>query len=277
MVIMITALTVSSLVIISLTNISDLIANYQLTESESVTVNMDACLDDAFRRIASSTAVSGSYYVDAGNVTCAYDIDSIITDGIKIVTSTASTTSALGSWYDTVVVWVNVSTTPISIDQYKTALTDYAANNACGDNLCNYGEDCSTCETDCGICQDCGNGVTEGTEVCDDGNTNTEFCGDGDTTVGGCSADCMTNLGLTEVCDDSNANTERCGDGVEQNGSGYCNATCSAEYSLTEQCDYTGSESSPGSDCWSGAVSCKYDYCFDNCQYCTLACPSLPQ
>lgn len=271
MVVMITALTVSSLVVISMTNVSDIVANYQLTESESVTVNMDACLDDAFRRLASSTSASGSYYVNVGDVTCLYEIDSTITNGIKIVTSTASTTSALGSWYDAVVVWVNVSSSPISISQYKTGLTEYGANYACGDGACNYGEDCGTCSDDCGTCI-CGNGTQEGPEACDDGNTVTEYCGDG--TVQNsrfCNADCTAELDLTEACDDGNTVTEGCGDGTKQSGSGYCNATCTSEFSLSEACDWTGAPF--GENCYTNPVGCKVSpYCIDDCTACTIQC-----
>jgi hypothetical protein len=37
----------------------------------------------------------------------------------------------------------------------------------CGDHCCNGGETCSSCSHDCGACQSCGNGIKEGTEVCD--------------------------------------------------------------------------------------------------------------
>lgn len=273
MVIMITALTVSSLVVISMTNVSDIVANYQLSESESVTVNMDACLDDAFRRLASSTAASGTYYVDVGNVTCQYEIDSTITNGLKTVTSTASTTSALGSWYDAVVVQVNVSSSPITISEYKTGITEYGANYACGDGSCNYSEDCGTCAADCGSCV-CGNGVQEGPEACDDNNTVTEGCGDGTTQNGRyCNADCTAELDLTEACDDNNTVSEYCGDGTEQNGS-YCNADCSAVLNMNEDCDYTGYEFGP--DCWTDAVSCKWAYCALSCTSCTAICPGGP-
>lgn len=217
LVVMITALTITSLVIISLNNVTDLIANYQVGESESVAVNMDACLDDALGRIASSTAVLGSYYLDAGNVTCAYEIGAIVA-GLKTVTSTASTTSGLGSWYDSVVVKVNVSTTPISINQYKSNITEYDANFVCG------------------------NDVREGSEVCDDGNLVDEGCGNGATETADtyCNSTCTAEIVIAddEACDDENTDTEACGNGVLENGN-FCNADCSAEIVLSEVCDHT--------------------------------------
>lgn len=85
---------------------------------------------------------------------------------------------------------------------------------------------------------ECGDGEVEGNEVCDDGNTTTETCGDGQITVGGCSANCMTNLGLTEVCDDlGNNTTETCGDSVIQYGT-YCSQGCGTVLNLFENCEY---------------------------------------
>ncbi|MFH1327100.1 MAG: dockerin type I domain-containing protein [archaeon] len=60
--------------------------------------------------------------------------------------------------------------------------------NYCGDNICDVRENCFSCSTDCGSCRDdpdpsifCGDGIREGSEECDDGNTK-----NGD----GCSVNC---------------------------------------------------------------------------------------
>ena len=76
----------------------------------------------------------------------------------------------------------------------------------CGDGVCRirHGEDLFTCPADCQPI--CGNGVLEGSEQCDDDNTNSED---------GCSSACVT---------------EFCGDGLVQAGFG-------------EECEGTGSES----------------------------------
>jgi len=89
-----------------------------------VIVDIDACVDDALVRIASSTAISGSFNLSTTGVSCSSTI-AAIDGGIKIVTSTATSTSDVGLWSKSVVVKVNVSTSPISITSYKDALTEY--------------------------------------------------------------------------------------------------------------------------------------------------------
>ena len=63
---------------------------------------------------------------------------------------------------------------------------------ACGDLICQSNESCVNCPSDC-ICTLCGNGIREGSEQCDDGNSNTldacpnctiAICGDGYRHVG---------------------------------------------------------------------------------------------
>jgi cysteine-rich repeat protein len=97
----------------------------------------------------------------------------------------------------------------------------------CGDDICSTGEDPSSCPEDCQVI--CGNGVIEGTEVCDDGNT---AAGDG------CSATCTVETGyictaagcsLLSNCGDNTLNLgEACDDGNTAAGDG-CSATCSVE------------------------------------------------
>ena len=80
----------------------------------------------------------------------------------------------------------------------------------------------------------CGNYMVEGSEQCDDGNTQTEACGDYMTQSGVyCSSDCQMQLYLLESCDDG---TETCGDSIRQSGT-YCNSGCTGTISLNEQCD----------------------------------------
>ncbi|MBT4209745.1 MAG: hypothetical protein HOE19_02430 [Candidatus Komeilibacteria bacterium] len=278
LVIMITALTVVSVAIVAMTNISDLMSSYSFGEAEGVDIELDACLEDAMFRLASSTDASGIYYLSGVGIDCYYEIDGKINSGLKIVTSTASsTTDNIGYWQDTVVAQINVSSTPISIDSYKNSSISFDTYLYCGDGTCNNDETCSDCETDCGSCQVCGNGSTEGTEACDDGNTDTEVCGDGTTDSGGpyCNADCTAEHYVGgEVCDDGDTVTEGCGNGVVESGSGFCNYNCTTEYSLSEGCDYytlspcllAGSPST-NNTCGGKAPLCPLD-----CSACTALC-----
>lgn len=154
LVIMITALTVVSAVVVSMTNISDLMSSYYFSESEEVDVDMDACLEDALFRLSSSTAISGDYYLNSIGTNCNYQIAVDAVAGLKTVTTTASTTSDIGYWENTVVVQVNVSSTPIGIDSYKNFNMSYAGIVAyyCGDTMCDGSENCTSCEADCGAC-----------------------------------------------------------------------------------------------------------------------------
>lgn len=236
LVIMITALTVVSVVIVAMTNISDLMSSYHLSEAQQADVDLEACLEDAMFRLSSSTAASGTYYLNSVGANCYYEISSIISSGLKTVTSTASSTSGLGYWQDTVVVQVNVSSTPISIYSYKNSGISYSTFEFCGDSVCSEVETCSNCSADCGSCQVCGNGSVEGTEVCDDG-------------------------------------PESCGDGIKQSGT-FCNATCDGTYAVSEVCDYTGVECGGlGTQAMTSAVGCtKNPYCTITCGGCTSVC-----
>jgi hypothetical protein len=123
-VIMITTLTLVSSIVVSLINISDLVANYHISEAEEVIVDIDACIDDALVRIASSSSITGSFNLSTTGVSCSSTIG-VINAGLKIVTSTATSTSDVGLWSKSIVVKVNVSTSPISIYSYKDALEAY--------------------------------------------------------------------------------------------------------------------------------------------------------
>ena len=230
---MITSIFIVSSVIIAMVNTSNNIANYHTLESDDVMYNIDACLSDAMWQIASTTSASGDYSIDIGGVSCSYKISA--TDaGLKTVTSTATTTSAVGSWSKSVVMLVNVSSSPFFIQSHKDYIAGTCLNNSCcGDGICNATESCSTCGGDCGVCQVCGNGSIEGTEVCDDGNTTdeTQTCGNLIVESGSnhCNSTCTATITLTETCDDG---AEVCGDGIKQNGT-YCNDTCNGTVSRT--------------------------------------------
>lgn len=274
-VVMITTLTIVSSLVLALINVSEITSSYHESEAESTDIAMDACLDDAIARIASSTSASGTYSLNSLGINCSYEISAAIVAGLKTVTSTASSSSSLGNWQNTVIMQVNVSTTPISIYSYKHSPISYQSYEYCGDSACGASESCSSCEADCGSCQVCGNGATEGTEVCDDGNTTTETqtCGNSVTENGTyCNADCTAQVVLTEVCDDGNTSNEACGDGVKQNGT-YCNSTCSATIVRSEACDYTGGFCSGGINSHTGPVGCsKNPYCNNTCSSCTSFC-----
>lgn len=280
-VIMISSIFIVSSVIIAMVNTSNNMANYHALESDDVMYNIDACLSDALWQIASTTSAVGDYSIAVEGINCAYQI-SATTAGLKTVTSTATTTSGVGSWNRSVVMRVNVSSSPFLIQSHKDYIAGTCLNNSCCyDGICNATETCNSCSADCGACPICGNGVVEGSEVCDDGDLLTESCGDGEIQSGSnyCNSTCTTSLVLAEVCDDSNVWPEACGDGVVQSGS-FCSADCSASLVLAEACDYTlygprcnGSEDPLAP--YSSPVGCtlKNPYCEVDCGACTNACP----
>lgn len=240
-VIMISSIFIVSSVIIAMVNTSNNMANYHAQESNDVLYNIDACLSDAMWQIASTTSASGDYSITVGEINCAYQI-SATSAGLKTVTSTATTTSGLGEWSRSVVMLVNVSSSPFLIQSHKDYLGGTCLHNSCcGDGICNATESCSSCGADCGVCQVCGNGIIEGTEVCDDGNTVTE--------------------------------TQTCGNGIKESGS-HCNATCTANITLTETCDYSGLDCPAGTA--GTAVGCPTrPYCNIFCSACLASCPAF--
>ncbi len=280
-VIMITSIFIVSSVIIAMVNTSNNMANYHTSETDDVMYNIDACLSDAMWQIASTTNASGDYSIAVSGVNCAYQISATLA-GMKTVTSTATTTSDVGSWNRSVVMRVNVSSSPFFIQSHKDYIAGTCLNNSCcGDAVCNATENCSTCSGDCGVCQTCGNGAVEGTEVCDDGDTinETQACGNAiiEGVAGGpyCNSTCTTAIVLTETCDDG---IESCGDGTIQSGS-YCNdTTCTGNISRTEVCDYSGFTCNGSPDGvgvpHEGAVGCA-NYCNENCGSCTKTCPQI--
>lgn len=241
-VIMITSLFIVSSVIIAMINTSNNMANYHVAESNEVMYNIDACLSDALWQIASSTNISGSYSISLDGVECAYQIAATDNSGYKIVTSTATTSSSVGNWNRSVVMLVNVSSSPFLISSHKDDIRGICLNNSCcGDGVCNVTETCTRCSTDCGSCPVCGNGVVEATEVCDDGNMVNESCGDNITQGAGpyCNSACTVAYAGGEVCDDGNVYSESCGDAVIQSGNNYCNSSCSATLVMAETCEFS--------------------------------------
>lgn len=163
LVVMITALTIVSAAVISMINTSDLMSSYSFSESEQSSTETDTCLEDALWRLASSTYASGTYYLNGAGINCYYQISDNISAGLITVTSTASTTSSVGSWQEVVIAQINVSSTPIRINSYKNFNLAYDAIGTaayCGDASCNGSETCGdddvapSCNTDCGACPD---------------------------------------------------------------------------------------------------------------------------
>lgn len=242
-------------------NTNDKLSSYHISEGQKVTVDINTCIDDALVRLASSTSISGSFSLSTSDVSCSSTISSIIDAGFKTVTSTATSTSDLGSWTKTVVVKVNVSSSPISIDSYNESKMSYQSYIWCGDGTCNGSETGVTCSVDCPVC---GNGILETGETCDDGNLTTESCGDGATDSDGpyCDSECSVVYAGAEACDDNNVVTEYCGDGIRQSVS-TCSSDCKTVHSA-EACDYTGAA------CGSGIVH--YDPVPSTCTFCNTDC-----
>ncbi len=115
---MITSLTLISAVALTLINVSEKMANYQLEENENVLNQKQACLDDALFRISANNYATGTYALDLSNVHCYYQISETVT-GLKTVTTTASSLSSLGAWSQSLRAIINVSSTPISINSYQ--------------------------------------------------------------------------------------------------------------------------------------------------------------
>src|SRR3989339_38908 len=118
LVIMITSLTLISAVALTLVNVSEKMANYQLEENVDVLNQKQACLDDAMVRISNNNYATGTYALDLTNVHCYYQISETVT-GLKTVTTTASSLSSVGIWSQSLRAIVNVSSTPISINSYQ--------------------------------------------------------------------------------------------------------------------------------------------------------------
>ena len=97
-------------------------------------------------------------------------------------------------------------------------VADGARGEACDDGASN-GTGNGFCLGNCSDFQVCGDGETQGTEVCDDGNTND--C------VGDCLADCSATITVTGCGDGVVCGTEVCDDGDTDSCTGDCVADCS--------------------------------------------------
>ncbi len=102
------------------------------------------------------------------------------------------------------------------------------------------------------VFQRCGNGKVEGSEVCDDGNTD-----DGDE----CSADCSTGLSESRPCGNGKIDgNETCDDGNQIGGDG-----CSADCTSNERCGNGVLDTAVGETCDDGNAA-NGDGCSANCQ-----------
>ena len=147
----------------------------------------------------------------------------------------------------------------------------------CGDGVCEGTETCNDCVSDCGSCVSCGDGSCNGDETCAtceaDCGACPPVCGDsiceGDETCATCEADC----GSCIYCGDGSCNGNEtcatceadCGS-CEYCGDGSCNgdetcATCEADCGV---CEYCGDGSCNGDETCS---SCEQDC--GACESCT--------
>jgi len=297
LVIMITTLTLVSSIVLSMVNTSDMMSNYHISEATNVNVGIDSCIDEALYRISSNGNIAGTYNINLGSINCEYDI-SATANGFKQVTTTAYTTSSLGSWNKTVTTLVNVSTSPISIDSYKDAIDSYDSFILpfCGDGNVDDGETCddgnTTTET-----QTCGNNIVEGgtycnsdcstvinlTETCDEGDVIQEGCTNGIQETAGdyCNGTCTgtTTIAVDEVCDENNSINEGCGNGIAEDVGTYCRNNCTATIviSVKEICDYTGGHCGAAGSPHVTPNTCKQDKfgnvnCADDCSLCAPIC-----
>lgn len=156
-------------------------------------------------------------------------------------------------------------------DDYEQCLSQSAQNAAaCGKG----GSDCSACASLkhlCinGICQLCGNGVPEGTEECDDGNSNNE-----DECIDNCKeADCgdgWVRAGSWEQCDYGNSTWAP-----------ICDSNCQlTTYGLCGFCDLDPDDCQPNGCTAPDPTSC-YDTfpdrtCTPDCYGNTTTCPPVP-
>jgi len=122
----------------------------------------------------------------------------------------------------------------------------------CGDTVIDdlFGEECDDgrngvtddgCDDDCLLTTDCGNGIIEGIEACDDGVLNSNIIPD----------TCRLNCQLPRCSDHIVDSTEQCDDGNNNNGDG-CSATCTEESGTGGRCGDNVRQSDLGEECDDG-------------------------
>ncbi len=140
----------------------------------------------------------------------------------------------------------------------------------CGDATCDSGyEDASTCYADCGSC---GDGSTDGPEMCDDGagNTDTPCVPEYDSSCTYCNTSCVSNMIAGAYCGDGNVDSaggETCDAGGDNGASSCYLATCGG---TCETC---------GADCltqqWQSYGCCGDSYCdasYEDLSTCPVDC-----
>ena len=177
------------------------------------------------------------------------------------------------------------------------------AKISCGNSICETGENCDNCPSDC-VCQiNCGNSVIDSGESCDSLNLNEKTCellghGSGNLT---CNSDCTFNTSGcstqpvcgnnivegTEQCDNANLNGYSCSSLGFNSGTLSCNSNCTFNTSACINLPVCGNGVIEGAEeCDSANLndnSCSslgYDYgslsCSADCSYNTTDCKFLP-
>ena len=136
--------------------------------------------------------------------------------------------------------------------------TSYSTASDCPDVCCSV-----ACESS--PVSECGNGVTEDGETCDDGNTVTEECAYGLPSCLVCDSDCQEVAGETDYCGDGDLDVpqEQCDDGNNDNQDG-CSSNCHTEEPCPGMC------CNPGQSCdasWTTGyiLDCPSLCCSGNC------------
>ncbi|MGA1874482.1 MAG: S8 family serine peptidase [bacterium] len=146
----------------------------------------------------------------------------------------------------------------------------------CGDGTCEFGEDCSTCEADCGPCPYCGDGSCDSNESCSTCPADcSPCCGDGtcdaDETCSTCPEDCGS---CPTYCGDGTCDADETCSTCEADcgpcpycGDGSCNGdeTCST---CPEDCGQCPPECLPHGEPCDDLVPCCSDKCHPNKGYC---------
>ena len=106
---------------------------------------------------------------------------------------------------------------------------DSASGEICDDGVYNGMPEACNSTCDGYSFPECGNGIIEGQESCDDGNLVTETCAYGEQSCYVCDSSCFDAPGDTSYCGDyivDSGNGETCDDGAGNGAPGSCNVTC---------------------------------------------------